>query len=168
MFTTYKPGITYLILTIVNSRSVREAKDSLFQSTITTASNQLGHDTDTEMRLSSVTRTILAQLSSWWSNSLNSYRARIIPGTSGSCRSCNQAPHDTVHIFNCAEKPTALQPIDPSLNSGLPQTTNFMTSNSVHTQLQRIIIILNPSHLNRIYRHQLYFINEFLYFTYRE
>ena len=70
----------------------------------------------TERRLPRVTRTILFQLRSGRSNSLNSYRARIIPGTPNSCSSCNQALYDTTNFFNCPTKPTLLQPIDLWLN----------------------------------------------------
>ena len=94
---------------------------------------------DTERRLPRVTRTILLQLRSGWSNTLNNCRARIIPGTSDSCPSRNQVPRDAVHIFNYPVKPTALQPrpvAEPHHNSGLPRT-----SDNIHTQLQRIIII---------------------------
>ena len=82
---------------------------------------------DTERRLPRFTRTILAQLRSGWSNILNSYRARIITGTSYSCPSCNQAPHGMVHIFSCPAKPTDLRPMDLWLN--------HIMSDNIHTQL---------------------------------
>ena len=98
----------------------------LHQSTVATARNRLGLNTvinrhpppisDTERWLPRVTRTILLQLRSEWSNTLNSYRKRIIPGTPHSCPSCNQAPYDTAHLSNCPTKPTPLQPIDLWLN----------------------------------------------------
>ena len=128
-----------------------------------TARNQLSHNrvinrhpppvSDTERRLPRVTRTILAQLRSGWSNTLNSYRARIIPGTSDSCPSCNQAPHDTVHIFNCPAKPTALQPIDLWLNPiitadflGLPTTWHHTT---YILNFNEFVFISTPLHLHR-------------------
>ena len=128
-----------------------------------TARNQVSHNrvinrhpplvSDTERRLPRFTRTILAQLRSGWSNTLNIYRTKIIPGTSDNCPSCNQPPYDTVHIFNCPAKPTALQPIDLWLNSiiivDFPWTTVYMTSHNIHTQLQRIIFISTPLHLHR-------------------
>ena len=169
--TIYKPDITHLTPTMVDLRSVREAQDSLHQTTVTTAKNQLSHNrvinrhpppvSDTERRLPRVTRTNLAQLRSGWSNTLNSYRARIIPGTSDSCPSCNKAPHDTVNIFNCPAKPTALQPIDLWLNPiitagflGLPTTCHHTTYihnfnelyspllHSIYTEKYRHITIL--------------------------
>ena len=69
--------------TIVNTRSVKEARNSLHQSTVTTARNQLGLNrvinrhpppvSYIEKRLPRVTRTILSQLRSGWSNTLNSF-----------------------------------------------------------------------------------------------
>ena len=81
-------------------------------------------------------------------------------GTSDSCPLCNQAPHDTVHFFNCPVKPTALQPIDQWLNSittadflGLPttwhQTTYIHNYNELYSSLLHLIY-------TEKYRHKTY------------
>ena len=96
-FTTYKSAINHLIPLIVDLQFVREAQNSLHQTTVMAAIDKLSHNRiinrhsisipNTKRWLPSVTRTNLAQLRSGWSNILNGYRARIIPGTSDSCPS---------------------------------------------------------------------------------
>ena len=56
------------------------------------------------------TRTLLSQLRSGHSTILNSYMARIKPDVTDCCPKCNQSPHDTNHLFNCAADPTDLTP----------------------------------------------------------
>ena len=132
--TTYNSDIIHLIPSITDTLSVREAQNTLHNAIVATARDELSHNkvinrhppptADSERQLPRVTRTILAQLRSGWSNFLNSYRARIIPGTQDSCPSCNQTPHDTLHIFSCPAKPTALRPVDLWLNPTM--TANFL------------------------------------------
>ena len=135
-FITYSSDITHLIPKIVDLPSVRGAQRSLHQTTVTTTIAELSHNrvikrhplsiAENERQLPRVNRTIQAQLRSGWANILNSYRARGIPRTLACYPSCNQASHDTVHLFSCAAKPTILRSIDLWLKvyqaEGLPTT----------------------------------------------
>ena len=123
---------------MVDLRSVRAPQNYLCQTTVMTARDEHSHNrvinwhpppiSDSERRLPRLTRTILAQLSSGWSNILDSYRAKIIPGTSSRWPSCNQAPHDTV-----------LRPIDlwgnPKTIADFLGLPTISTSDNIHTQL---------------------------------
>ena len=89
-YRTFHTVIIHIISTIVDLQSVREVQHSLHQTTGTTAMDELSHNrvinqhppaiSDNERQLPRVTRIILAQLRSGWSNNQNSFRERIILG----------------------------------------------------------------------------------------
>ena len=59
-------------------------------------------------------RCTLAQIRAGKSPLLYSYRNLINPITYPSplCPLCNQAIHDTIHLFNCTQLPTDIKPLD--------------------------------------------------------
>ncbi|KAI8120369.1 hypothetical protein CVS40_8400 [Lucilia cuprina] len=59
-----------------------------------------------------VTRVVLAQLRSGWSNWLNAFRSRIDRAVPNECPACGQGAHNTHHIFNCSVNSTSLCPMD--------------------------------------------------------
>lgn len=63
---------------------------------------------DTEKTLPRVTRTTLSQLRSGRCKMLNNYMHRINQTIDDACPRCSETPHDTQHLFNCNENPTAM------------------------------------------------------------
>lgn len=59
-----------------------------------------------ETKLPRKTRTTLAQLRSGYSKILQSYQNRLNPRIPDRCPDCEEAPHDTRHLFRCRKKPT--------------------------------------------------------------
>ena len=65
-----------------------------------------------EKLLPRLARAELARLRSGFSRNLNSYMSRIDPSIADTCPACNHTPHDTIHLFNCSNNPTHLEPED--------------------------------------------------------
>ena len=57
-------------------------------------------------------RSLLSQLRSGFSNSLQSYKARLDPSIPDQCPKCKISPHDTNHLFICPKAGTSLSPRD--------------------------------------------------------
>ena len=54
----------------------------------------------------------MSQLRSGFSNSLQSYKARLDPSIPDQCPKCKISPHDTNHLFICPKAGTSLSPRD--------------------------------------------------------
>lgn len=65
-----------------------------------------------EISLPRKARTTLAQLRSGWCNLLQNYKHRIDNEIADECPECLATPHDVQHLFQCAAKPTTLEPMD--------------------------------------------------------
>ena len=65
-----------------------------------------------EVSLPRKIRSSLSRLRSGFSRLLKSYLNRLDESVSENCPECGQAPHDTVHLFNCQSNPTTLTPLD--------------------------------------------------------
>ena len=121
-FRCYCPDIQDVIPSDVDRLSVTNAQKELHQMAVTEAINGYicnkvlnEHPpaiSDSETLLPRQTRSLLAQLRAGWCSFLNCYRERIVPGTLNRCPDCLQSPHDTVHLFNCPNRPTHLRPVD--------------------------------------------------------
>jgi hypothetical protein len=65
-----------------------------------------------EVKLTRKERSELARLRSGYSRRLNFYLNKIDNQVQDGCPLCKISPHDTEHLFNCAENPTILSVID--------------------------------------------------------
>ena len=75
-----------------------------------------------EKQLPRETRVKLAQLRSGYSTLLNSYMLRINKSDTDLCKTCNEVPETSMHLFNCKENPTELT-ADSLWNSPLEAAT---------------------------------------------
>ncbi len=78
-------------------QSVRDAPNAMDPNKVLLFSPPPVHDF--EKNLPRATRATLSQLSSGYSNYLNSYKARINPAIQNLCPQCNAHSHTTRHIF---------------------------------------------------------------------
>ena len=77
-----------------------------------------------ETKLNRKARARLAQLRSGFSNILMSFKNICDPEIENKCPKCNITPHDTQHLFQCAENPTNLSTVDLWTNP--IQVSNFL------------------------------------------
>ena len=83
------------------------------------------------LKLKRTTRSTLSQLRSGFSKKLKSYINILDPANPNECPDCLATPHDTTHLFECAQNPTdptPQQPLDrPHPGSGISKIRHWYT-----------------------------------------